>query len=281
VLAAIADYNAQLRERGIHLVLVLVPMKSTIYPEKVAMDYRAADGPAYGPGYIDWLKSVRLAGIDVLDLTATMWDAKGPASDPLYSPADIHWSPRGTELAADTVATYLRPLTRTLPRADFSVRPLAIDREGDLADWLSFGWGTNKFPRIQYTAPQLIKDGRPYIPGNEAPVLLLGDSFSASGPDQGYGFSAELMRRLDVAIQTFASRGDPMVRPRQEVLDDPGCLDKKRLVIWEVSQAGLWRPWNKMPLPDPVNAIPRGPIPTSYPASPARSGSSRPDGSRN
>ena len=215
LLPALLDYDSQLRKRGIHLVLFPIPVKACIYPEKLAIDYRAEDGPAYPPGYPDWLSRARQAGIDVIDITQLLWRQKGSGADPVYLPADVHWSYRGRAIACDAVADHVRNRLTGIPQMKFSTEPFTVDQEGDIAHWISFGWGASKFPRVQYQCSRVVRNGAVYVAGDEAPVLVLGDSFTAIGNSDGYGFANELMLRLHVPVQALAVMGDPLDLPRK------------------------------------------------------------------
>ena len=70
---AIVDFQKQLKARGIELLVVPVPPKAAIYPEKIVpgFDVRADDA---APLLRRFYEELRAAGIDVLDLT------------PLFSP---------------------------------------------------------------------------------------------------------------------------------------------------------------------------------------------------
>lgn len=253
LLPALIDYDSQLRKRGIHLVVFPIPVKACIYPEKVAIDYRAEDGPAYPPGYLDWLSRVRAAGIDVLDITQLLWREKGDGTDPVYLPADVHWSYRGRAIACDALADHVLPLLAGIPRMDFSTQPFTVDQEGDMAHWISSGWGATEYPRIHYQCSRVVRNGAVYVAGDEAPVLILGDSFTAIGNSDGYGFANELMLRFHIPVQALGVMGDPLDLPRKMLMQRPGALANKKVVIWEFSQRFLWTEWNKMPLP-PANS---------------------------
>src|SRR3954468_2400028 len=66
---AILDFQQQLKARGIDLVVVPVPPKASIYPEKIVPGFEVrANDPA--PALHRFYDELRSAGIDVLDLTA-------------------------------------------------------------------------------------------------------------------------------------------------------------------------------------------------------------------
>ena len=66
---AILDFQQQLKTRGIELLLVPVPPKASIYPEKIVpgVDVRTTD-PA--PELHRFYQELRASGVDVLDLSA-------------------------------------------------------------------------------------------------------------------------------------------------------------------------------------------------------------------
>jgi alginate O-acetyltransferase complex protein AlgJ len=80
---AILDFQQQLKARGIELLVVPVPPKASVYPEKIVsgFDVRAKD-PA--PVLHRFYDELRAAGVDVLDLGKLFIekreDNRGPAS---------------------------------------------------------------------------------------------------------------------------------------------------------------------------------------------------------
>jgi hypothetical protein len=251
IMPAILDFNAQLRRRGIRLVLLPIPLKVSIYPEKLAIDYLKSDGPPLPPGYTEWMMQVRQAGIDVIDLTPTLWKARDRSRDPLYWPTDTHWSLAGRAVGADAVSAYLRPLVATFPRCSFDVGTTRVDFEGDLAAALALGWGNAKYPRIQYQCSQLTRGGKPFVAGDEAPILLLGDSFTAFFNNDGCGLADELMLRLHTEVQAIGVLQDPINRPRMLLAQNPACLASKKILIWEFAGRYMWRNWDMVSLPQP------------------------------
>jgi alginate O-acetyltransferase complex protein AlgJ len=248
ILPAIVDFNAQLRHRGVRLVLLPIPLKLSIYPEKLAIDYLTSDGPAQPPGYTAWMAQVRDAGIEVIDLTPDLWQARLRSADPVFLPTDTHWSLRGKTIAADAVAGALRATVAGYPRAVFDVEKGRVDFEGDLAGALSLGWGNPNYPRIQYACDKLTRGGKPFVAGDEAPILLLGDSFSVYWNNDGCGFADDLMLRLGCEVQVMGAAGEPINQPRLLLARNPQALANKKLVIWEFAARYMWKQWQQVPL---------------------------------
>jgi len=81
--------------------------------------------------------------------------------------------------------------------------------------------------------------------GGEAPVLLLGDSFSNiySRPElewgQGGGLGDQLRLRLGVPVQVLALNGGGATTVRQVLARRPALLRGKRIVVWACSARDL------------------------------------------
>ena len=73
---AIVDFERQLRGAGIHLVFMPLPVKPFIYPEHVWPGYPAAAGPAWNRDRDAFKFKLAAAGVDVLDITDDLWNAK-------------------------------------------------------------------------------------------------------------------------------------------------------------------------------------------------------------
>lgn len=169
----------QLRSAGIHLLVVPIPCKWAIYPDKVFKGY-AAGSERLDP----WLarSATRLAerSVDVLDLTQAMRDARRRAAADLWIPTDSHNSPAGYELVADAIVEALRP--------ELKMRGLATGPVGKLVPG-SFAWygdlkfyadGNESFD-AKRTNPAAWKEIRGRFVSDfkadpSAPIVIAGDS---------------------------------------------------------------------------------------------------------
>ncbi|MEM0897785.1 MAG: hypothetical protein AAGJ79_12985, partial [Verrucomicrobiota bacterium] len=69
---AILQFGADLKERGVELLFVPIPVKPMIYPERIAGE-ALADGPLRHPDQEEFYRKLREAGIGVLDLVDPLW----------------------------------------------------------------------------------------------------------------------------------------------------------------------------------------------------------------
>ena len=137
---AVIDLKQQLSQRGISLLVVIVPDKSRIASEQRCTLHR----PAALEGRIQaWTSKLDAGGVSNLDLTAALT----PLGASAWLRTDTHWSESGARAAADAITQRLKTLgISATPSRSFNERhaPLAV-RPGDLVhlagiDWLPLKW---------------------------------------------------------------------------------------------------------------------------------------------
>jgi SGNH hydrolase-like domain, acetyltransferase AlgX len=103
-LESIFDYHSKLKERGIQLVVVPIPIKPSVYPDKIWHHYSNEAGPGLNPDHRLFCQRLAEKGVKCIDLADDFWKARFAAPEFLYLRGDTHWSPRGVALAADNIA---------------------------------------------------------------------------------------------------------------------------------------------------------------------------------
>jgi alginate O-acetyltransferase complex protein AlgJ len=253
----IVDFRDQLADRGIGLVLLPAPVKPSIHVESLARG-RDAPAPLAPEGQQAVLEAVETAGVDIVDPAASL-HRRAAAGSPIYLLADTHWRPEGADAVARDVAVALRARGE-LPVGDpglLAEDPQTIDGLGDTAVLLDLPRGFARSLHQRVEARRVVApDGAPWRPTRGAPVLLLGDSFSAvfSLPDLGWGSGAGLAERLSfhlgLPVDRIVRNAGGASATREALVDeltrDPGRLDGVRVVVWEFAvrelSQGAWRP---------------------------------------
>jgi alginate O-acetyltransferase complex protein AlgJ len=247
---AILHYDRLLRERGIRLVFVPLPLKPFVYPEKVWPGYPREAGPAWNIDRASFLHTLARAGVDVLDVTDDLWRAKEEGE--VFLRQDTHWTPLGLGAAAERIALELRPLVGA-PRTTYASRTVPVTNGGDLLRMIDFGRGPSPF-RPQ-TVETLRIDTRS---GDEAPVLLLGDSFTNVYSrrelewGEGAGLGEQLALRLGTPVQVLALNGGGATAVRMLLLRKASALSRKKVVVWACSARDLFDEaisWEEVALP--------------------------------
>ncbi len=270
---AIVRFRDQLKERGIALVVVPVPGKPSIYPDKLTR--RAADKEVRSPTFA-LLDRLRQHGIETVDLFAAFNEARrseASASD-IYLAQDTHWTPQGAQLAAQVVAAQLRDLKLT-PESTikFKTQTVPVTRWGDILDMMQIPGLRAAFPAEKVECQQVLdpaqgllvpspadRPGTYRYPGQGTSVLVLGDSFcriyqfpepqsladaASANSDQkeekgtkrllpgSAGFISHLALALKSPVDAIVSDGGASTDVRRKLSTNPEILEGKKVVIWE------------------------------------------------
>lgn len=110
-----------LRARDIDYLLVVVPNKETIYPERVPERFNRV-----GPTRLDGLaQAFEAAHFDsFVDLRPVLWASKGTSDRPLYCPQGTHWEGAGALVAYRAIAERL--CGRSMRAAPLDERELVL-----------------------------------------------------------------------------------------------------------------------------------------------------------
>jgi hypothetical protein len=256
----VLDLHRQLQARGVPLLVVVIPNKIMLYPEWATSSYAAANCPPLHPDFLLWKEGLAQKGVRILDLAGPLWEAKtgvGAGSDgPLYLALDTHWSPAGVARSADLIAESARPVLGPATPTRFPARVETIPEPAELVNGLDLPGGNAGWPLKSIDVVQVLHGTAPDVVGDDAPVLLFGDSFTMSyvtesDNSQSAGLAAQLMLRLGRGVQTIAQKGATPRVMLEMLSKKPGALARKRLVIMAVVDRSLGNPkaWEIIPLP--------------------------------
>jgi len=260
-LAAIVDFRDQLAARGIRLVIMPVPNKESVYPDRLTRRAEALRG-VLAPRTQDLLERLRAANVEVIDLFKEFGQTRQPSGaasqNPLYLAQDTHWSPAGVELAARAVARRLLELGWARPGpVDYTEQPASVLRLGDVVRML-------QVPQIEHrvhpeTVPcvQVVRrdNGALYQDAPDAGILVLGDSFARvyQGDEPGAaGFIAHLAEELKQPLIALVNDGGGSTQVRQELQTRPALLKNRQVVLWEFVERDIGlglEGWKLVPLP--------------------------------
>ena len=238
---AILDFQQQLKARGIDLLVVPVPPKASVYPEKIVpgFDVRTKD-PA--PVLHQFYDELRAAGVDVLDLSKLFIQKRDDNRGPVFCKTDSHWSGFGCVLAADAIAEKMRgKIPKPANAKEYVAEWKDAEREGDLATLL--GHDGHK-PSAEKIAVQSVSEkgtGAAVQEDPNSPLLLIGDSHTLIYHDRDFlpvrgGLVDQLALQLGFApdlIGTSGSGATPVrINLYRRSAKEPGYLAKKKMVVW-------------------------------------------------
>lgn len=257
---AIVDFQQQLKARGIELLLVPVPPKASIYPEKLLpqLGKHTDDTDLYLHRFYDEL---RAKGVDVLDLTPVFLKNRDSERGPVFCKTDTHWSDVGCVLAAGEIAEKIRSkgIANSPNPVLHSQGWKEISIQGDLGDLLELGVTkpeTEKI-RVRWVLRPTVK-GEAVTPNADSPVLILGDSHTLVFHDflaEKAGLLDQLALELGYPPDLIGIRGSGATQVRKDLYrraaKDKDWLAKKKIVVWcftarEFTEAD--QGWQKLPV---------------------------------
>ena len=244
-LPAILDFKRQLDAVGVDLLVVPVPPKSVVYPEKITGTVEIPiPVPRLDAAHQAFYELLRQHGIDVLDLTDEFLGDRFHPEGTLYCRQDTHWSGVGCMLAGQMIAAAVRSRGwyDEVPQVEYTAQWYSASIRGDLYRELE----PTETPREELRLRGIVTSdqGRPrrIAPEPESPVVLLGDSHNLvfhAGDDMhatGSGLADQLAFELGFPIDLIAVRGAGATPARVNLLRraqrNPSYWDGKRLVIW-------------------------------------------------
>ena len=189
--SAVLDFQRQLKARGIRLILLPVPAKPMLYGDKLGGN-AAVGSVLQNPSFDKFRRAMEANGITVLDLASEFALLRLAGTEP-YLKTDTHWTPEAMEIAAAELAERV---------SGKKVQPYSATRQmthlGDIAAMLKLQMPEKFFPAETVT----IRPCENFRVVPDAPVLLLGDSFSNiySVPAMQWGEKSGLAERLSAYL---------------------------------------------------------------------------------
>ena len=261
-LAAILDFKQQLDRAGIELIVVPVPAKAYIYPDKLVDGIRPENiGPncRFDQVHQEFLSLLNQAGVEYLDLAQVYLEARQKDGPLLFLRTDTHWSPEGLSLVAQAIEkkVAMRPWFKGLPKSSFARTTEGVGLKGDMMD----GKTDAGLPEEKITISRIrqVKDDQkiPVEPDRKSPILLIGDSHTLifhSGGDmyaEGAGLPENLAYELGVNVDLVGVRGSGATPARVELVRRRDNMEGKKLVVWcftvrEYTESSTG--WKKLPV---------------------------------
>ena len=277
----IVDFAAQLAARGVRLVVVPIPGKATIHPEKLSAGKTVFENPVASPIVADladkvgeaWkqrkAKDGTLAPI-AIDATSRIWERKLETGEDQFLKTDSHWTPGAMTAIAKSVAKEVLATGIPVAPEELVAEGKEISSVGDTALMLELPASSPLRKAQSMTIEQIkTRDGNPWRANRVSPVLVLGDSYSniysadGLGWGGGAGFAEQLSLQLNHRVDKLA-RNDAGAKSAREMLaaealQNPGWLEGKKVVVWLMAAREFARgDWSSVELPKVDNLAASG-----------------------
>ena len=270
-LSAIRQFAADLRARGIKLIIVPIPSKGAL----LATNHRTgADGmPIHNVSFSQFVAELGQSEVEFCDPTDVLRGRHGsvPQSPSRYLKTDSHWTSEGVQLTAELVAQTVHSTVHDFARqpALYETKTVSVENVGDTARLLGGDTATQVIPAETCEITQVRNlDHSEWNPDPRTEILLLGDSFTNiySQAELGWGTSAGFAEHLSLALRQpvdrIALNAGGALATRRELLRQlqqpvPDRLVGKKVVIWEFAERELTLgDWQVLPLPAPSKSSP-------------------------
>ncbi|MFQ6574589.1 alginate O-acetyltransferase [Pseudomonas sp. UM16] len=241
-LALIRGVRDTLQQRGVQLVLAIVPAKARLYSE-----YLGEQTPAslHGDLYNEFHAQARQAGVFAPDLLAPLTTAKTRGQ--LFLRTDTHWTPMGAEVVAQHLAEAVnrQNLLSGEPQQFITEQRQSAPYKGDLTNFLPLDpLFSNLLPapdtlqqRSTRPAQAPAESGDALFADNEIPVALVGTSYSAN---PNWNFLGALQQALRSDVVNYAEDGHGPLLPMLKYLKSDAFKDSApQVLIWEFPERYL------------------------------------------
>ncbi len=245
-LPSMLEFQNLLAEKGIKLVVLPVPGKAVIYPEKLDPSFAAGDAPSLSP----LMAKFRDAGLNVIDLEEMLIKRREAVpGDKLFCAQDAHFSPLACELIADYLYENFTGWPESKGESELHRSPAeTISIVGDQV--VGTDWESGVEPEtlsVRYAGRKAAGKIHPVQPDSESPILLLGDSHTlvfqegemAGMHCRGAGLFDHLSANFGFPIDLVGVRGSGLVQARKSLYyhasSQPDYWKNKKVVIWVFS----------------------------------------------
>lgn len=244
---AVAHIARQLAQRGVRLLVAVVPDKSRI----AAAELCGLDRPAaLSMRAADWTAALQQAGVSTVNL-ATVLQPLGAAA---YLRTDTHWNEIGAKAAAQAIAQQVRAMgIEATPQKTFDVHQDApARRPGDLVRLAGIDWlPLSLQPKPEIVAATAVNERQPsaqdggdslddLLGDADLPnIALIGTSFSRNSNFVGF-----LQLALGAPVGSFAKDGGEFSGSANDYFGNPAFTQTPpKLLIWEIPERDLQTPY--------------------------------------
>ena len=238
---AIKRFADQLDNFGARLILVSIPSKAMIYPEKINHNIKGPISHPDAQRLVSELNS--LPNLDVLDLTRSLFNLKKDKK--VFLKQDTHWTPEAMEEAAKIIANHIKSMDINIDKVNLNPKQKEGRKAyGDLVEKINIWDGA--FNQESVIAKPIKGNTR----DRNSEIILLGDSFTniySSNEGLGWGNNAGLPEHIasnvGTPIDVISINGGGATEVRKKLAQRRGSsedMKNKKVVIWAITCRDLF-----------------------------------------
>lgn len=245
--ATITGYAALLEESGIELLVVPVPRRIQVYPDRLPGVPELGDFAGIDPRYASLMLELSETGVEVIDLLPTFARERfsdAPDDDEqLFHDWDTHWTARGAELAADCIAARLLELEAFERGPAREGTDFVVVREKGMFAPATKVPEEGEEPVAVWYRRVLDPEGKPaHRPERESRFLVMGDSLVRHAAGESSDVVSLLYARTGQRFDTIIHPGSPPAKVWGSIRRRRDALAGKRVVVWIFSAKTLATP---------------------------------------
>lgn len=238
---AIVDFHNQLKERGVELIVLPTPEKTAVMPQTLSASIESKQAPH--PDTERLFSELEAAGVNLIDL----FEFYRTLPEPLYMQRDSHWTPATMERVAAETARRIRELVDVPATHEWRTETRAFHGAGDLRGMLRYPGGRDPFLLMPVECHAVLdaKTGEPCVSMEDAPVVVLGDSFTRVysdaklGLEEHAGFAEHLAKELSSTVDVIAIAGGASRQVRESLARRKSGVTGKKVVVWQFAMRDL------------------------------------------
>lgn len=237
----ILKYGKALSERGIDLLVVPIPTRLDLYPERLPSIARETAYRGGNRGMARFMLELTRQGVEVVDLYEVFGRnlySDDPVDDSeLYFQREYHWTQRAVELAAGTITAAITDRESFVPGSlkegtDFLIRK-------ERGPWDIITASGIESVELLFRNVEKQDGSRAFIRDRESDILILGDSFTVLFRDHNSDLTSQIFARLKRPLDQIAMSGGGAERVWKTVARRKTKLSGKKLVVWQFTSRNL------------------------------------------
>jgi len=246
-LKTITDFKKQLKDRNITLIVMPIPVKPSIHPEKFSVRHQNPNAPIHNHAYTEFIEQLVSNGVLVYDPSSILFEASQQKAQ--YLKTDTHWKPEAMERIAKHLAEFITDRVKFVntPTPIYTETATDVVNVGDITNMLNLSAHQTLFPPENVTIHIVhTQDSQRWKPNQNSEILFLGDSFSNiySLDGMGWGESAGLVEhlsaKLERPIDKITINAGGALATRQALAQQPDRLIGKRVLLYQFASRELY-----------------------------------------
>jgi hypothetical protein len=256
IIDTIVSFKKQLADKGVDLLLVIMPGKPSIYPDLLSPAVKSEMAGSITHS-LEIMRKLNKAGIETVNLFSAFAKERAndaAAGDSIYLHTDTHFRGRAVLATAKMIADRIKQYSWYTPgNAEYGVDTLMVQRSGDIAEMTKLTATNIRMLKLSFPAEatkcfqvyQIQRDETGAETGrtlyrddySHSQILVLGDSFSRiyqTDEPKSAGWISHLALNLSQPVGSIVNDGGASTLVREMLARKLNVLHGKKLVVWEI-----------------------------------------------